>query len=223
MPTTTESDTRRDDSPSSIEAIKRAVGISPSRRDRQSRNSSVDRQNRFKLKEDYRGRLPLWLSRFIGYRRPADKAPHDPIAPLSFLRSIPLKYEVWFFGWIGSFVGILLIEAIMTTNTAFRDLYHVPIIVASFGATAVLVFGATDSPLAQPRNVFGGQVISAIVGVAITRLFAMDSAYINHLGNTEFHPAPFINGAICMATALLAMSITGTLHPPYVVFDDCHM
>jgi hypothetical protein len=217
MPFQPENDNRRDDSPSSIEAIKRAVGISPARRNRQSRNNNVARQNRFKLKEDYRGRLPSWLSRFTGYRPPSDKAPHDPIAPLSFLRSIPLKYEVWFFGWIGSFVGILLIEAIMTSNTAFRDLFHVPVIVASFGASAVLVFGATDSPLAQPRNVFGGQVISALVGVAITRLFARDPAYIDHLGNTDFHPAPFINGAICMATALLAMQITGTLHPPYVI------
>ena len=125
-----------------------------------------------------------------------------------------MKYEVWITGWFGSLIGILLIEAIMTTHTAFRDLYHAPVIVASFGASAVLVYGAMDSPLSQPRNVFGGHVISALIGVAITRLFSLDKGYGGYLENREFHVTPFINGAICMATAILAMFVTDTLHPP---------
>jgi hypothetical protein len=39
-------------------------------------------------------------------------------------------------------------------------------IIGSQAATAVLVFNAINSPLAQPRNVIGGNMISALVGVA---------------------------------------------------------
>jgi CBS-domain-containing membrane protein len=102
----------------------------------------------------------------------------------------------------------------MSNNTVFRDAYNVPIIIASFGASAVLIYGAVDSPLAQPRNLFGGHIISAIVGVCITRLFVLDPAYMGHLENRAFHPATFINGGLSMATAFLAMQITGTTHPP---------
>jgi len=210
-----EYDPRRDDSPSSIDAIKRAIGLSPARnRNRQPRQENGGPAvNRFLFKQDHRARLPSWIARFVGYRR-EKKGPFDPIAPLSFLKSVPMKYEVWVLGWIASFVGILLILSIFATHTAFRDTFHSPLVVASFGATAVLIYGAVESPLSQPRNVFGGQIFSAIVAVAITRLFVKDPAYIDHLDNTAFHPAPFINGALCMATAMLVMTMTGTVHPP---------
>ena len=42
--------------------------------------------------------------------------------------------------------------------------------IASFGASAVLVYGAVRSPLAQPRNLVGGHVVSALVGVTIWKL-----------------------------------------------------
>jgi len=210
-----EYDPRRDDSPSSIDAIKRAIALSPMRkRNRQPRQGSQGPVvNRFLFKQDHRARLPSWIARFVGYRK-AKEGPFDPIAPLSFLKSVPMKYEVWVLGWIASFVGILLILSIFATHTAFRDTFHSPLVVASFGATAVLIYGAVESPLSQPRNVFGGQIFSAIVAVAITRLFVKDPAYIDHLDNTEFHPATFINGALCMATAMLVMTMTGTVHPP---------
>lgn len=227
MPPSSEND-RRDDSPSSIDTLKRAIALSPIRRNKRNREASGNAstsarqprqqqrrfRDRFLLKQDYRAQLPSFISRFTGYRPPNTKPPYEPIPPLKWLTSIPLKYEVWATGWFGSLVGILLVEAIMMTSTAFRDLYHAPIITASFGATAVLVYGAMDSPLSQPRNVFGGHVIAAIIGVAITRLFALDGNYQNYLDNREFHPTPFINGAVCMATAILAMFITDTLHPP---------
>jgi hypothetical protein len=209
-----ETDARRDDSPSSIDAIKRAIARSPIRRHRRRQANNVPNENRWLLKEDYRGRLPSPIARFIGYRPPSDKPPYKPISPLSFLRNLPLKYEVWFFGWLGSLVGILLIEAIMTTETVFRDVYNGPLIIASFGATAILIYGAVDSPLAQPRNVFGGHIISAIVGVAITRLFVLDDAYMGYLENRSFPPGPFFNAGICMSTAILAQFVTGTVHPP---------
>ena len=177
------------------------------------------RYERFLLADDYRRRLPSIISRFTGYRSPGSEPPYDPLPfpPFSWLVYIPLKVEVWIFAWIGAFGGVLLIEAIMSTTTVFRDAYHSPIIITSFGASAVLVFGVIESPLAQPRNFVIGQFLSALVGTAITRLFILNRSYQGYLDNTAFHGDTFINGALSMATSLLAMLILSDVHPPLVL------
>ncbi|KAI7136027.1 hypothetical protein KC317_g17772, partial [Hortaea werneckii] len=66
---------------------------------------------------------------------------------------------------------------------------------------------AIRSPLAQPRNAVIGHTLSAIVGVAISKLF-------------QLAPEPFFDnyswvaGAVACACASLVMSMTGTVHPP---------
>lgn len=170
---------------------------------------------RFLLRDDYRRRLPQWTWRFTGYRQPGDEPPSPlPFPPFTWLVKIPLRVEIWIFGWIGAFGGILLIEAIMSASTAFRDVYSSPIIITSFGASAVLLFGVIESPLAQPRNFIGGQFVSALVGTAITRLWVLNPRYQDYLDNTAFHGSTFVNGGLCMATALLAMVVLGMVHPP---------
>jgi CBS-domain-containing membrane protein len=72
---------------------------------------------------------------------------------------------------------MLLIEAIMSTSTAFRNVYHAPIIITSFGASAVLLFSVIESPLSQPRNFVFGHFVSSLLGTAITRLFVIDASY----------------------------------------------
>lgn len=174
--------------------------------------------DRLKFSKDYRATLPSQLQRFTGYRRPDEKLPFEPLPfpPFSWLEKIPLKYEVWIWAWLGSFISMLLIEAIMSANTAFQTVYHSPIIVTSFGASAVLVFGVVDSPVSQPRNLVGGHFVSAFMGTWITRLWVLDPKYQGYLDNTEFRANVFINGALSMASSALAMLITGTVHPPYV-------
>ncbi|KAL4781667.1 HPP family-domain-containing protein [Aspergillus varians] len=171
---------------------------------------------RFKFREDYRSRLPEGISRFTGYRPPGMNPPYAPlpIPPLSWLTKIQMKYEVWLFAWIGAFGGILLIEAIMSTSTAFRDIYNTPTIITSFGASAVLLFGVIESPVAQPRNFVLGHFFSALVGTCVTRLFVLNRQYQGYLVNMHFHPSTFINGGLSMATSLLVMLVTGTVHPP---------
>ncbi|KAK5355047.1 hypothetical protein LTR11_011843 [Exophiala xenobiotica] len=170
----------------------------------------------FKFRRDYRASLPPIISRFTGYRPPEAEPPYDPLPfpPFTWLKYIPMRLEVWFSAWIGAFGGILLIEAIMSTSTAFRDIYHTPSIITSFGASAVLLFGVIESPVAQPRNFVLGHFISALVGTAITRLWVLNASYQGYLENTKFHPSTFVNGGLSMATSLLAMLITGTAHPP---------
>lgn len=101
---------------------------------------------------------------------------------------------VW--SWVGAFVGIALVGLI---GAAFVDRLGQGLLIGSFGATAVLVYGAVRSPLAQPRNVLGGHVISAVIGVCAYQLFG---------------DAVWLSAAVAVSTAIAAMHVTKTLHPP---------
>lgn len=98
--------------------------------------------------------------------------------------------------WIGAFLGIGAVALISAGLTVRTDL---ALLIGSFGASAVLIYGAIKSPLAQPRNLVGGHVISALIGVACARLFP-DMLQL---------AAP-----LAVATAIAAMHATRTLHPP---------
>ena len=98
--------------------------------------------------------------------------------------------------WVGGFLGI---GAIAWINTLVFEGLDLTLMIGSFGASAVLVFGAVRSPLAQPRNVIGGHVLSALVGVAAWKLLQAD---------------PWLAQAVAVATAIAAMHATRTLHPP---------
>ena len=71
--------------------------------------------------------------------------------------------------------------------------------IGSFGASAVLAYGAVRSPLAQPRNLIGGHVLSAIVGVLCWKLL---SQYM------------WLAESVAVATSIAVMHATRTLHPP---------
>lgn len=99
--------------------------------------------------------------------------------------------------WIGAFLGISAVAwANLLVLTEGGD--HLPLI-GSMGASAVLVYGAPRSPLAQPRNLVGGHLIAAFVGVACQQL----------LGHW-----PELAASLAVATAIALMQITKTLHPP---------
>ena len=72
-------------------------------------------------------------------------------------------------------------------------------LIGSFGASAVLAYGAVRSPLAQPRNLVGGHVVSAVIGVTAWKLL---------------HADPWLAPAVAVATAIAVMHLTRTLHPP---------
>jgi len=105
------------------------------------------------------------------------------------------KKEV-FWSWLGSFLGI---SAIGLLSSFFLESMDLTLVIGSFGATAVLVYGAVRSPLAQPRNVFGGHVLSAITGVFFQQLFTW---------------TPWLAAAMAVSVAIALMHITKTLHPP---------
>ncbi|KAI9483381.1 MAG: HPP family-domain-containing protein, partial [Benjaminiella poitrasii] len=100
---------------------------------------------------------------------------------------------------------------IFAYGSSFKS-HHSPMIVASFGASAVLLYGVIDAPLAQPRNVFCGQVIGAIVGVIISQLFLNINQ--NWASQDQYVAVQWVSGATAMALALVIMQITKTVHPP---------
>ena len=107
---------------------------------------------------------------------------------------VSLSEIAW--SWVGAFAGIIAVSVIHYNFLAHSDLI---MLIGSFGASAVLIYGAIGSPLAQPRNLVGGHVFSAIIGVASYQMF-------NH---TLWFAAAF-----AVATAIAVMHATKTLHPP---------
>lgn len=66
-------------------------------------------------------------------------------------------------------------------------------------------FYSIESPLAQPRNAILGQIISALVGVAICKLFKLSDSFEEHR---------WAGGALACALATSIMALTKTVHPP---------
>ncbi len=103
-------------------------------------------------------------------------------------------YEV-FWSWLGSFLGIAAVALVHFRVLSGTDLLFV---IGSFGASAVLIYGAIQSPLAQPRNLLGGHIISATIGVSCFQV----------LGGGA------LSAALAVSIAIAVMHLTKTLHPP---------
>ncbi|KAJ3244038.1 hypothetical protein HDU78_011518 [Chytriomyces hyalinus] len=102
-----------------------------------------------------------------------------------------------------SFVALLCVGY---ANRSFSELGEdSSVMIGSFGATAVLLFHAIESPLAQPPNLVFGHVLSAIVGVAVSKLFT-----ITVLQSVRSQIAP----ALSVALSIGVMGLTNCMHPP---------
>ena len=101
-----------------------------------------------------------------------------------------------FWSWLGSFLGIGLVGVLDVRLFAPMDW---ALLIGSFGASAVLVYGAPAGPLAQPRNLLGGHLVSAVVGVAMFRWLGSE---------------PWLAAALAVSLAIVVMHLTQTLHPP---------
>lgn len=107
---------------------------------------------------------------------------------------VDVNEHIWTF--IGSFVGIGLIGFLNSRHfTAYDNLF----LIGSFGASAVLIYGVINSPFSQPRNLIGGHVISAIIGVTIHKLIPGEI---------------WLSAALTVSLSIVCMQITKTLHPP---------
>ncbi|RPB05579.1 hypothetical protein L873DRAFT_1662403 [Choiromyces venosus 120613-1] len=135
-------------------------------------------------------RLPTCISRFLGHRNEAPEG--------------ELGIVVWTWAFVGAFAGVAIVEVVFIHWSYFAE-KGCPMIVGSYGAAAILLYSAVDSPLAQPRNAFFGQILSATIGVAITKVFLL---------NHHFESLVWLVGALACASSSLIMGITKTVHPP---------
>jgi CBS-domain-containing membrane protein len=101
-----------------------------------------------------------------------------------------------FWSFTGAFFGIGLIAFFQSQQlTKNENLF----LIGSFGASSVLIYGAIQSPLAQPRNLIGGHVISAFIGVSIHKLFT---------------DIIWLTAPLAVSMSIVMMQISKTLHPP---------
>ncbi len=98
--------------------------------------------------------------------------------------------------FLGAFFGIGIIGYL---NSQYFILNDNLFLIGSFGASSVLIYGAINSPLAQPRNLIGGHLVSAIIGVTIHKLIPNEI---------------WLSSALAVSLSIVLMQITKTLHPP---------
>ncbi|RJX32118.1 MAG: HPP family protein [Oxalobacter sp.] len=99
--------------------------------------------------------------------------------------------------WLASFIGIY---AVYVVNSWLgiaenENLY----LIGSFGASAVLIYGAPTADFSQPRNFVGGHLVSALAGVLMFKLCPQNMA---------------VASALAVSLAIVGQHITRTLHPP---------
>lgn len=92
---------------------------------------------------------------------------------------------------LGGFIGICVIGILAKVT-------QMPWVIASFGASCVLLFGYPDAPFSRARNVIGGHVLTAAVAVGCLSLFGPG----------------LLPMAFAMGLAALLMVMTDTPHPP---------
>ncbi len=99
------------------------------------------------------------------------------------------KHILW--SWLGACLGITSIAWLSNQAGA-------PFFMAPFGASCVLVFGLPNSPLAQPRSLVFGHLISALVGLVVMKTLGVD----------------WWTMGIAVASAIAFMQVTRTVHAP---------
>ena len=113
-----------------------------------------------------------------------------------FYKETLVDHKEHFWAFLGSFVGLGTICFLQYKAFPQQDLIF---LIGSFGASCVLVYGVIQSPLAQPRNLVGGHLISGAIGVTLQQL----------LPDTIWLAAP-----LAVSFSIVFMQITKTLHPP---------
>ncbi|MDD2720878.1 MAG: HPP family protein [Gallionella sp.] len=96
---------------------------------------------------------------------------------------------------VGGFIGILLT---MWISHHYLGVQGAALLVASMGASAVLLFAVPHGPLSQPWALMGGHFFSALVGVSCAQLI------VN----------PYVAAPVAVGLAITAMHYLRCTHPP---------
>ena len=104
----------------------------------------------------------------------------------------PILQKALIAGFFSAFtIGVLTLLSYKSTLGYF--------LAGSFGSSMVLLFGFPESPFAQPKNVFFGHLLTALVGVI----------FVNYI------PLPiYINIALAVGAGVFLMILLNVVHPP---------
>ena len=101
------------------------------------------------------------------------------------------SYKQLALAWLGAFISI-------ATLTLLADYSEATLMLGSFGASCVLIFGFPSVPFSQPRNIILGHFFSSLIGLLC----------LHFLGDAWW------SLALAVSSAIAFMMITGTVHPP---------
>jgi len=108
----------------------------------------------------------------------------------------PVSHTERLISAVGGFLGIFFI--LLASWVVLGDRTAALLIVASMGASAVLLFSVPHGTLSQPWSLIGGHAVSALIGVACARLV----------------PDLFVGAALAVGLAIGAMHYLRCIHPP---------
>ncbi|MBX3505928.1 MAG: HPP family protein [Parvibaculum sp.] len=97
---------------------------------------------------------------------------------------------------IGVMLGLLLTGTVSAAAIGLGT--GLPLLIAPMGASAILLFAVSTSPLAQPWAIVGGNALAAAVGVACA----------------DFIPYPVLACAVAAGLSIALMMVMRCLHPP---------
>src|SRR5688572_10061306 len=112
-----------------------------------------------------------------------------PAGPTSFTRQVPAA--------LGALLVLLFTELLSRVVLGAAAVHSLPFLIAPMAASAVLLFCLPAAPLAQPWPVIGGNIVSALVGVACALMFE-----------------PLVAAPLAGGLAIAAMASLRCLHPP---------
>lgn len=142
------------------------------------------------------GPLRIFVYMVGGYASKIRSNTGQPVKTRSRSRIVPSLVSL-----AGALIGISAIGYM-----AFH--FSLPLLVAPFGASAVLLFSVHDSPLAQPRSTVLGHVLSAFMGGVIA------IAHTLYFGNSIAESESYIWIAISVAISNSVMQISRLTYPP---------
>lgn len=96
---------------------------------------------------------------------------------------------------IGAFFATLCASFFSNSILEANDM---PMVLASTGASAMLIFAIPHSPVSQPWPLVGGHLIAAFIGISSYYLI----------------PNAVVASSVAIGLTMLAMHLTDSMHPP---------
>jgi hypothetical protein len=94
--------------------------------------------------------------------------------------------------WVSIGASVAITLALLATKAT------TPFLLASLGGTTLFLFGLSTTPAAQPRAVFGGHLLSSLIGVI----------FVQNFGDATWVSVTAVVITICV------LLLTRTVHPP---------